>query len=295
MKTPQISFAITAVTVLTFFTLPSTQAGIVYSEDFTDLTTLPSAFTVGSNTGVTVGVSVDEGNLAPSLTINDSSTSFGGSATVYGNNWSAFNTATGPDKTFQVSFDWRIDSSLSTGAATLRFNISLGGTTATTVNIGFGHAIVDSINTNFFYAAGGTSGATPSSANAIGYNGTSFLPGFNFGTYSTTATENNTDGDYFRFALSYTDQSSTASLSVFNTSDPSQTATFTITGITPTSVSNTTGRYIQALSGQSGTGVAYVDNLVVSIVPEPSAFALLIGCTAFYFVTLRKRTSKSVI
>jgi hypothetical protein len=280
-----------AVAIMAFSTLATSHAGVVYSEDFTGLTTLPSAFTVGSNTGVTLGVSTVEGNPAPSLVINDTSTANSGSATVYGNNWSSFSTASGVNNIFQVSFDWRIDSSLSSGASTLRFNISLGGTTATSVNIGFGHASISGTDTNFFYAAGGTSGATPSASNAIGYNGTSFLSGFNLGTYSsTTATNNNTGGDYFRFTLNYTDQASTALLSVFNTSDPSQSATFTVTGITPTSVSNTSGRYIQALSGQSGTGTAYVDNLVVATVPEPSTLALTMACAAGFFFVSRRRS-----
>lgn len=270
--------------------LTDAQAAVVFSEDFTGDTTLPGTFTVGAGTGVTVGVSTDQGNPAPSLAIADTSTANSGSATVYGNNWSAFNTASGVNNVFEVSFDWRIDSSISSGASTLRFNISLGGTTATTVNIGFGHASVGGTDTNFFYAAGGTSGAAPSASNAIGYTGSSFLSGFNFGTYSSsTATNNSTGGDYYHFTLTYVDQATTALLSVYNTSNPAETAAFTITGLTATSVSNTSGRYIQALSGQSGTGTAYVDNIAVAAIPEPSTAALAIASTALGLLLLKRR------
>ncbi|MBN8707985.1 MAG: PEP-CTERM sorting domain-containing protein [Verrucomicrobia bacterium] len=279
-----------AVILAGFALLTETQAAVVFSEDFTGDTSLSSAFTVGSGAGVTVGVSTDQGNPAPSLTIADASTANSGSATVYGNNWSAFNTATGSNKVFEVAFDWRIDSSISSSASTLRFNVSLGGTTATTVNIGFGHAVIGGTDTNILYAAGGTSGATPSSSNAIGYTGSSFLSGFNFGAYSSsTATNNSTGGDYYHFTLTYVDQATSAQLNVYNISDPSQTATVTISGITATSVANTSGRYIQSLSGQSGTGVSYVDNIVVSVIPEPSTTALAVAGAALGLFLVRRR------
>ncbi|PAW79647.1 MAG: hypothetical protein B9S32_03675 [Verrucomicrobia bacterium Tous-C9LFEB] len=290
MKTSVKTIAISTLCLGTMLQLAL--ATTVFTEDFTGDTSLGSAFTSTVNTGVTTAVSTTEGYTAPSAVLSDTSTANAGTLSVTGNNWSTFNTSTGAEKTFQVSFDWKVASSFSSAASTMRFNIVLGGTTPTTVNIGFGHSTIGGTDTNYFYAAGGSTGVTPSATYAIGYNGTSFENGFNFGTYSSsTDTNNSTNGNYYHFLLSYEDQATTALLTVTNNADLSQTTTYTITGLTATSVANTSGRLIALLSGNGGTGVSYIDNLNVSVVPEPSAFALVsLGGTAL--LALHKRRSR---
>ncbi len=289
----KISFKIIALSTFCLGTmLQFGRSTTIFTEDFTGDTSLGSAFTSTVNTGITADVSTIDGYTAPSAFLSDTSTVNSGTLSVAGNNWSAFNTATGAEKTFQVAFDWKVASSLSTAASTMRVNIVLGGTTPTTVNIGFGHSTISGINTNYFYAAGGSTGVTPSATYAIGYDGTSFANGFNFGTYSsTTDTDNDTNGNYYHFLLSYEDQATTALLTVTNNADLSETTTYTITGLTATSVANTSGRLISLLSGNSGTGVSYIDNINVSVVPEPSTLAL-ISMSGIALLTLRRRHTR---
>ncbi|MDP0497040.1 MAG: hypothetical protein Q7Q73_12630 [Verrucomicrobiota bacterium JB024] len=264
----------------------------VYSEDFTGQTSLSSDFTVTTQPGVTYGVSTTEGNPAPSMSLVDTGSSYG-SAYVQGSHWNSFGTGNPGEHIFQVSWDWRVDASTSAigSNSTMRFNLSLSATGATgsKISVGFGHATINGTDTNFFYAGGASAAPFPSSANAIGFNGTTLDDGFNFGAYSTTGSENNTDGNYYRFTLTYADNATTAELTVYNTADESQSATVTITGLTPTSVYNTNGRSFEVVAGGAGTGTSYFDNIELAAIPEISSTSAMFAMASLLTCWLFKR------
>jgi hypothetical protein len=263
-------------------------ATVIYSQDFTGLSSLPAGYAVTAPTNTSAGVSASVGNPAASMILSDGSSSGTVNVGIAGasNGWSTFTTSNATTRIFKVDFDWYIKSSLSSGAANFRFSANLGGSSATTATIGFGRALVNATNMNFFYAGAGNA-PTPSLTNAIGWNGSSWESGFNFGTYDGTNAANNTSGGFYNFSLSYVDQATTAQLMVTSISNPWETANFTITGLGAATV--TQGRRIDFLSGTTQVGAeGYIDNIVVSAVPEPSA-ALLVALGLGVVLALRSR------
>lgn len=269
------------------------QASVVYNENFTGETSPDSAFELTTASGVSYSVSTTLGNPASSLLLSDTSSSNGGLAKVTGTNWSSFNTASAGQETFQVSFDWNITSMTSSvgSTSTMRFNLSLatGATTASTISIGFGHASIGGTDTNFFFAQGAGTSPTPSASNAIGWNGSSWASGFNFGAYSATSTDNDTGG-YYHFVITYDNNATIAGIQITNASDSLQTTSFAVSGLTSTSVANTSGRSLQFIAPGTGQGEAYFDNIVVETIPEPgSTVFLLVGLSAFGLAAVSRK------
>jgi hypothetical protein len=262
-------------------------AQVIYSQDFTGLSSLPAGYAVTAPTNTSAGVSASVGNPAESMILSDGNSSAALNVGIAGanNGWSTFTTSNATTRIFKVDFDWYIKSSLSSGAANFRANVNLGGSGATTATIGFGRASLSGTDRNFFYA--GVNNPSAASNNAIGWNGSSWESGFDFGTYDGTTAANNTSGGFYKFSLSYVDQATTAQLVVTSSSNPWETANFTITGLGAATV--TQGRTISFLSGTSQTGAeGYIDNIVVSAVPEPSA-ALLVALGLGVVLALRSR------
>lgn len=283
MKKPLLLTA----TILALASAAPLSAAVVYSQDFTGLSSLPAGYVVTAGAGTSAAVSASVGAPSPSMILSDGNNPNSFNVGIPGatNGWSTFTTANVTTNTFKVDFDWNIESSLSSGAANFRANVNLGGSVATTATIGFGRNTVNSTITNFFYA--GVNNPSAASTNAIGWNGSSWESGFNFGTYDGTTAANNTTGGFYHFSFSYVDQATTAQLVVTNINTPSQTANFTITGLGAATV--TQARRIDFLSGTSQTGaVGYIDNIVVSAVPEPSA-ALLVALGLGGVLALRSR------
>jgi hypothetical protein len=238
-------------------------------------------------------VSASDGGPAPSLTLNDPSTTTSGVITVPMSQFGSFSTANPATPILQVSFDFRIDSFLGTNVLeAYRFVLRANGQNATGSqavilfnrgNLNDGDASASDLA--FAIASpNGTSNFTPSDATAIGLiPGVGWQPGFDFGEYNAaTSTDNDTDDLFYRVGFTYDAISGLLSGSITRLATDAtngQSAPFSLTLNPNLDFSNTdaTDVFILATGGTT-TGIGRFDNFVFNAVPEPSsATALVLG------------------
>lgn len=278
----------------------SSSAAVVWSESFDSASHGSAPYTdynsAGGNDwdvinkpGATATISAGTGASGAGLHLSDTSGE-NTTATVRMDHFTAFNTAAGAADTLRISFDWQVSEWSGSAASAFRFGLRDGGTTR--FSIGFSRSNVDGAGGSELYfftdTASGANGS-PSASRAIGWSGSTWDAGFNFGDYSSTASDNNTGG-FIRFEIVYADQSDFATISLTNGTD---STSFVLTGLTPSSFSNNGGDSFYFSSPGSGLGEAYFDNITAeaySSIPEPSTVALLAGGLALTgTVVLRRR------
>lgn len=287
----------------------TSQAAIVWSEDFEDdiIGSAPvSNFPGGAGTtdwsiGTATGASTTVANSGSSKALYQTDTDVNATtATVLTSQFGpsapsvpfALSTTT---NILRLSFDFRVDSLLSANS-TVGPRVILRSGNATAGNgfvLGFARAGSDlngdgTTNDLNFYAApqaAGSSNASGASTGGtyIGLQSGNWVDGFNFGGYSsTTATDNNTDGHFYRFVVSYDFNTGVVVGTATNVDNPSQTTTFSITMNANIAFTATDAALIFASGSNSGTSniVAsntYFDNILVEAIPEPSAALLACG------------------
>ncbi|HEV7298150.1 MAG TPA: PEP-CTERM sorting domain-containing protein [Tepidisphaeraceae bacterium] len=294
------------------------QGATVWTEDFSDDTvgsapkqnyviTAGNDWSVGTGTGISQTVTNTTGSLAYSG--SDTSTSISSSSFVNFSRFGSFDTSLPSQKTFTATFDFRVDSfvcsNISTFRVTLQDQYQLAGVNrARTMTIGLGYANIDGVTGNELFlkalakddALSSASTIESSAASAIGWDGTSFASGFNFGQYdSANAAANDTNDEFYRFSLTFTGGSGVVDGAVTRLSDSSSVA-FTrslpqgsefefkggaLAGATPTDA-------MGIVLPQGGTGQIYVDNMSFTAVPEPTSLGL-IGVAACGLLARRRR------
>lgn len=287
-----------AVAIILGSTFPSAKAAVVWQDTFTGETdgSTPSSDYTGNGTedwviteavNATNTVSGSTGNPAPSMHMVDTTTSAAASGSVSMGQFAAFDTSLPGQSTIVISFDLRVDAYLSTALnSTPQFFLRDNG--ATRLTIGFGRRSIadgDANSDNFLFAAAG-SNPNPDAVNAIGFTGSGWETGFDFGDYSNTGTLNTTGGNFVRFELTYVNGATTASLLAVNGAN---STTFTLTGLTASSFSSSSALdSLNFSTGSSATSDVFFDNIRVEIVPEPSA-SLLLGGSLLSLVLVRRR------
>jgi hypothetical protein len=295
VRLPAVMTAIFAMTLLS-----GAQAAVVWSDDFSGSergATAPNPYnfpggagtndyTVTSVAGVTFSVS---GGISGVLNTADTSTAGATpNIAVFGNQFAPASYPAGTQVTLE--FDIRVNSMIAATAASAP-RLSIINANAEVFTVGFSHAaftgsIAGGDALGFYY--GTTAGANINPANGIG------VSTFNFGVYSsTTAANNDTNAgsglDFFRVTLSLT-QGSTAVTGSITDLGTSTTVSFPGTTALTTALnwSGVTQDGFRFTTGLSGTSNYDIDNVSVSVVPEPSA-ALLGGCGLLGWIGRRRR------
>jgi MYXO-CTERM domain-containing protein len=200
--------------------------------------------------------------------------------------------------TVLISLDLNVSSHIASAAAsTVRLGILDGNAAngATVMSVGWGYTNIatgDPTGELHFYRVGGA-GTAPSTASAIGWSGGSPVAGFDFGDYNSgSAASNDTapigtsPSAYYRIAVTLT-QGSTAASGTITNLNTAESASFTHTLLAPLDWGNNATDGLQLLSGLGGTGVYSMDNISVSVVPEPSS--ALLGGLALLGLARRRR------
>ncbi len=207
----------------------------------------------------------------------------------------------------RFTFDFRVDS-FSNGNASYNPRVLFRSSTVLDegIVVGFSRSAIadgDSSQDNYLFAAkngNGTSNVSASAAAAvrIGFTGSSWAPGFDFGSYdAATAANNNTGGEFVNFQLTY--DYNTGLMSGIATTAGGGTATFALSLVAgmnftggaigfASSASSSVGTAPDPVVVTPATSTAYVDNLSVEIIPEPSSSAMLLGGLSLLFIR-RKR------
>lgn len=287
-----------------FFAVASTQAEIVWSDDFgTGANVFPfrdfngdsaNDYSPGNNSGY---YRVNDGRL----TINDplsAATNAGGTLSVSMNKFAPFSTApTSGTPILNVSFDLRVDSYLSTGSnLAFRFILRANGSQLAgdqmviafnCGNLDDGDADLDLALSVGVQPTTSHMSATDPAARPVGFiPGVGWLPGFDFGNYNPdNAADNNTNDASYNVSFSYDSISGGVNGVVTRiASDATNgfSAPFTLQMNSGLDFSNTDSRDVFILaSADALEGVAHFDNIVFEAVPEPSvASGLLLGLAA---------------
>jgi hypothetical protein len=276
----------------------SARAAIVWADDFTrssgaltfDYTgNLSNDYTVAGSSPVTPTLSSN--TLLITDTVN---TQF--AQNVLATEFAPFTLAAGD--TVTISMDLNVSSHIAAAAAsTVRLGILDGNAAngATIMTVGWGYTNIatgDPASELHFYRVGGA-GTAPTTASAIGWSGGSPVAGFDFGDYNSgsgpsndTAPIGTSPSAYYRIEVTLT-QGSTAATGTITNLNTSQSAGFTHTLLAPLNWGNNATDGIQLLTGLGGTGVYNMDNISVSVVPEPSG--VLLGGLALLGLARRRR------
>ncbi|MDR1281121.1 MAG: hypothetical protein LBK99_09905 [Opitutaceae bacterium] len=219
----------------------------------------------------------DIGNPGNSLHLQDTSTTGNVTAIARLNRMAAFDTSKPEQSVLKLDFDMRIDASSN---GTDGPGVQLYSTTSNSIiTIGFG-VFKDEDGTSYNTLFAGRGGRPAITAeNAVGRTGNgTWEEGFDFGVYDSATSNKNNTGGFLHFELTYIDQSQTATLIVTNGAN---SASITITGITPATWSSTLGNSFSIRAYSSGISDLYVDNFNLSTIPvpipEPRTAALLLG------------------
>ena len=302
MKTTLLSgaFALSSLAV--------SQAVVVWADDYTtDRIGGPNTYDyAGGAAGTDYNFSLggNTSNVAGGVWNIGDTTSNGTSAFVTTNQWTARPVNNGDQIVF--SFDMRVNSlaGLSANSASvprvgLFQNADTDGNVHSAGNgalftVGFGTvALADGdANTDLsLYAVAGDISAVPSAGNALGFTGSGWTPGFDFGDHDTTTATNNDTGGFLRFSLTFTEGSNVVNGVITNLAT-SQMLTFTRNAASVVDFSDVTNARdgLRIGSGQSGQGNVDFDNISIEIlsVPEPSA-ALLVGACGLLGLLRRRR------
>ena len=281
-------------------------SAVVYEDSFntstrvtgtgTDIYTIQGSsnwYTFSPSTS-TVDVSDTVGNPVKGIVMTDTGSGAGymshnlGTATAFDGSQAATGKIT-------FSVDMRVDAYTSgSGQSNFRMVLKDGGRTNPFFVAGFTRGTGADESKLFLYA--GDTGSTsnnyfsPTVADAIGYNAntSSFASDFDFGIFSSTSTNNDTNDEFYRLAVTFNPAvggSQTIDITATRLSN-SSSATLTKTVATPYVFSNDSSDIVTLYAPGSATGTAYFDNVKVEAVPEPTALSLIgIGATAL----LRRR------
>jgi hypothetical protein len=134
----------------------------------------------------------------------------------------------------------------------------------------------------------GTSLITPSNANAVGLvPGVGWAPGFDFGNYDATTSLNDTHDQSYRLVLSYNFDTGQVLGTATNLTTLESTA-FTRTMNAGLAFNNAGSSFLTATTASNGAQ-AYLDNIQMSVVPEPAASISLIGGAGLLAAARRSR------
>lgn len=194
--------------------------------------------------------------------------------------------------TVRIQADLKVTSiSNVTGASvsTPRFVLNTG-----TEIIHFGLGVValsdgDANNDLALFVTPGAASSAVSSGTAVGFTGSAWQAGFDLGDLSTTtATDNNTNDQFYRFDLTFTVGSTAVTGNVTNLGT-AQVATANRTLGSAFSFTNGAANHtFQVFGGQGGQSAFQVDNISIDIVPEPSALAIM-GLAGAYLLRRGRR------
>lgn len=302
MKTTLLSgaFALSSLAV--------SQAVVVWADDYTtDRIGGPNTYDyAGGAAGTDYNFSLggNTSNVAGGVWNIGDTSSNGTSAFVTTSQWTARPVNNGDQ--IVLSFDMRVNSlsGLSANSASvprvgLFQNADTDGNVHSAGNgalftVGFGTVgLADGdANTDLsLYAVAGDISAVPSAGNALGFTGSGWTPGFDFGDYDGTTATNNDTGGFLRFSLTFTEGSNVVNGTITNLAT-SQTLTFTRNAASAVDFSDVTNARdgLRIGSGQGGQGNMDFDNVSIEIlsVPEPSA-ALLVGACGLLGLLRRRR------
>jgi len=302
MKTPLLIGA------LALSSLAVSQAVVVWADDYTtDRIAGPNTYDyAGGAAGTDYNFSLggNTSNVSGGIWNIADTTNTGTSAFVTTNQWTSRPVNNGDQIVF--SFDMRVNSlagltanSASVPRVSLFQNADSDGNvhsagSGALFTIGFGTVgLADGdANTDLsLYAVAGDVAALPSSTNALGFTGSGWTSGFNFGDYDSTTATNNTTGGFLRFSLTFTEGSNQVNGTITNLFT-NETLTFTRNASSAVDLSDVTNARdgIRLGSGQGGQGNVDFDNVSIDIlsVPEPSA-AMLVGACGLLGLLRRRR------
>ncbi len=271
---------------------PAAGARVVFEETFTDAVRNTGSgadvYTIVGNynwyTYSPADSAVEPGSGASAGTIVFTDTG-GGAGRLEQNmgTFGNFDTSLPADSIITFSIDMKVESySSGNGLSHPRFVMKDGGRTNPYFSVGFSRG-TGSDSGRLFLFAGDTEGTNnyfgPTLANAIGYDSTTgtWADGFDFGTYSLTTDDNDTNDEFYRLAVTFNPfDGSTQIIDVTATQlSTGKTASLAITVTTPYHFSRTALNGIAVNAGGSAQGVMQVDNIKVTVVPEPAALSLL--------------------
>ncbi|MBC2601747.1 hypothetical protein [Puniceicoccus vermicola] len=254
----------------------SASAVDIYSNDFSGASPL-AGWDISQPTGSSAGISNSEGNPLPSLDVSDTSTSAFAEADYMVSGISA---ASSSGDTLRTSFDWNINSfacSLSNTAANPRVVLRNGDSDFVTLGFGRRGGYPQGVAL-FFYVTESAGTVIPTSSDttaaAIGYNGSSWDAGASFGQYDgTTPGNNNTDG-WIHFELNYTSGDDT----IYGTMVRNDNTISFSWSVTSTTLESMDELEFRVMSGSASEAEFGIDNIGISVIPEPSQSALgLVG------------------
>lgn len=302
MKTTLLS------SVIALSSLAVSQAVVVWADDYTtDRAGGPNTYDyAGGAAGTDYNFSLgsNTSSVAGGVWNISDGTNTGTSAFVTTSQWTARPVNNGDQIVF--SFDMRVNSlagltanSASVPRVGLFQNADTDGNVHSAGNgalftIGFGTAgLADGdANTDLsLYAVAGDISAVPSAGNALGFTGSGWTPGFDFGDYDSTTATNNDTGGFLRFSLTFTEGSNIVNGTITNLFT-NETLNFTRNAASAVDLSDVTNARdgLRLGSGQGGQGNMDFDNVSVEIlpVPEPSA-AMLVGACGLLGLLRRRR------
>jgi hypothetical protein len=238
-----------------------------------------------SFTGATVSVT---GGRA---IVTDTSTSTYMQATVSANQWAGFSSTPGNQVTYSV--DLKITSMGGLGATSVsvpRFVIVQGGAEVLTAGFATQNVDGDAGSDLFFYAVPAAAATTPGASGAIGLSGGVWAGGFDFGEYDgTTAANNDSNGRFYRLALTFTQGSTAVSGTLTNLDTPAESISFDRTLGSAFVLTNAGNSNFRLLTGQGGATNFEFDNVTVdTVVPEPASLGL-VGLGAAGLLGRRRR------
>ena len=208
----------------------------------------------------------------------------------------------------RISFDMRVNSMASLTAPSASVpRVSLfqdgaadvneihSGGSGSIFNIGFGTITLttdgDPDTDLALYTTNASIANTPGSTNLVGFTGSGWVPGFNFGNYDAVTATNNDTGGFFNITLVFTEGSTTVDGTVTNIGT-GQFTTFSRPASSAVNLSDLTNPRdgIRFGTGQGGLNNVDFDNVSVEIlpVPEPSS-ALLVGACGALGLLRRRR------
>ena len=276
----------------------SARAAVVWADDFTRSSEpLTYDYTGNSSNDYTVaGTSAVAPTLSSNSLLITDTVSGQFAQNVLATEFAPFSLAAGD--TVMISLDLNVSSHIAAAAAsTVRFGILDGNAAngATVMAVGWGYTNIatgDTTSELHFYRVGGA-GTAPTTASAIGWSGGSPVAGFDFGDYNSASGPSNdtapigtSPSAYYRIEVTLTQGSTAASGTVTNLNTAESTS-FTHTLLAPLDWGNNATDGLQLLSGLGGTGVYSMDNISVSVVPEPSG--ALLGGLALLVLARRRR------
>ncbi|WAC21724.1 PEP-CTERM sorting domain-containing protein [Luteolibacter sp. SL250] len=238
-------------------------AVVIFNSDFTTDPTPTFALNGGGAALATMGTSGPGGSRA--IQVVDTSTTGNVAAQLVMSTAGVptFNTTTVGQETLIFSFDMAITSMSATAnnAAIPRILFRNTTTTAQGITIGLG---LNSSNRLILFAARGDN-ATTAAANRVDLH--------DFGEYSATLDDNDTDDAYVNVVVTYINGASSMSVAASQAGVWSNSGS--IGGFLNTTSFSNSNLTVLAATGSGTVGTLYFDNMSLVAIPEPASAALL--------------------